>query len=266
MEIEIVRADPAGNITIFVLNPPGTEQERTEIAKILLADKNLAAEQIGFVFSPSVQRHWRLEMAGGEFCGNASRSFGLLIAAITGLSGKHTLMIETSGAKELMPVHIDTGEQTAEIMMQGPVAETEIILDERHFPVYIFEGITHIIAENIPPDKKHACLLMREVDTQCAASQNAAIGVMFYDSQKCFMQPAVWVKATDTLIFESSCGSGSAALGVWTLRNMPDAETSIALAQPGGTIIIRAAKQAGKITSLSITGKVILSEVFRYRY
>ncbi|MCL2271001.1 MAG: hypothetical protein FWC24_06635, partial [Treponema sp.] len=97
MEIEIARADPAGNITVFVLSRLGSA-ERARAAKALLADPDLKAEQVGFVTAPAVKEGiWRLEMAGGEFCGNASRSFGLLVAAECGLTGKHVLSVEISG-------------------------------------------------------------------------------------------------------------------------------------------------------------------------
>ena len=86
MKPEIVCANPAGNITIFVLNPPRGKAERVQTAETLMVDPDLKAEQVGFVYPPATPSGlWRLEMAGGEFCGNASRSFWLLDALKSGL-------------------------------------------------------------------------------------------------------------------------------------------------------------------------------------
>jgi diaminopimelate epimerase len=262
MELEIIRADPAGNITVFVLNPPDGKEERARAVKALMADPVLKAEQTGFVYPPKDPSGlWRLEMAGGEFCGNASRSFGLFVAGQSGLCGTHTVMIKTSGLTEPVPVLVNTETKNAEIVIPGPVSQTEISFEGKRFPVYELEGITHIIAENIQADEKLARRLISSIN-----EHNAALGVMFYDSAKKIMRPAVWVRETDTMVFESSCGSGSAALGVWAARGIEDGQREFDLAQPGGTITVRVGKEAGKITRLSISGKVTLSEIIRYRY
>ena len=77
MEVKLRVADPAGNITIFVTSPV----ERNLYAKVaneLLAIKEFRGEQVGFI-----ERHEdgssHMEMMGGEFCGNATRSFGYLL-------------------------------------------------------------------------------------------------------------------------------------------------------------------------------------------
>ena len=263
MEYEIVRADPAGNITVFVLNPPEGAAERAEAVRALLADPALKAEQVGFAIAPRAGGLWRLEMMGGEFCGNAARSFGLLAARQSGICGRHTLMIETSGMAKPLAVHIDTEAQTAEAEIPPPLAETFVEWEGRRFPAYIFEGISHIIAENVEANEAFARLLIGSLD-KChitGGGQADAAGVMFYDSKKCFMRPVVWVRAAGTFIFESSCGSGSAALGLWAARNTADTETSFAIAQPGGLIETNLVKQAGKITRLSIGGKVTLGAI-----
>ena len=270
MELEIARADPAGNITIFVLNPPESKNERDAAARLLMADPDLAAEQVGFAYPPAAPGgHWRLEMASGEFCGNASRSFALLITAQTGLSGIHTLTVKTSGITQPVPVHIDTKAQTAEIEIPAPAKETEIAFNGRKFPVCIFEGITHVIAENMPPDEEMVRQLIRITGEQCAAENIRppdALGVLFYDSQKRFMEPVVWTRLTDQLVRESSCGSGSAALGAWVMRGINETETDIELAQPGGCLTVRVIKKAGKIIRLAISGKVTLGKVTRRSY
>jgi diaminopimelate epimerase len=264
MDLEILRADPAGNITIFVLNMENcTPEQRMAAAKALLADPALKAEQIGFVVSQAGGGGLRrLEMMGGEFCGNAARSFGLLTAREQGLKGKHTVQIAISGAAKPVPVNVDTEEETAEAIIRGPMAEEVLDYKGRHLPVYVFDGITHIIADDLePPSADMVFSLMKCYEEQSCltvAGPGAAFGVMFYDTEKGFMKPAVYVRDTDSLVFESSCGSGSAAFGAWAARDLSDGERHFELQQPGGLIEVRVAKQGGRIGQISIGGKVSL--------
>jgi diaminopimelate epimerase len=289
MKLEIVRADPAGNITIFFFFSPQGKDAQAEAARALMADPALKAEQVGFVMPPEGPPAregglWRLRMNGDEFCGNASRSFGLLVAKLSGISGKASLMVEVSGAKQPLAVRVDTDSGDAELDIPGPIAEETVEFQGRHFPLYIFEGISHAIAEDMPPDeqlvfdlaKQAAPQVARHAEQICLSSANhgagyqlRAFGVMFYDTRRRFMQPLVWVKngglaptvsptLSPTVAPESSCGSGSAALAVWAARDLPDADQWLDIAQPGGTIRTRVIKQQGKVRAISIGGKVYL--------
>jgi diaminopimelate epimerase len=269
MVYEIVTADPAGNTTVFVLTPvPGGE--RAALSRALLVDPSLKAEQLGFVIPPDHEDSlWRLEMAGGEFCGNAARSFGLFVARESGLSGKQDMRFAFSGAAAPVRVHVDTGAETAEAEIPRPLEEGTFAFEGLQLPVYVFEGITHLIAEDVPPDEPWARSLMRRYTETCrppdachpldACHPSDALGVLFYDTRNCFMRPAVWVRAVDSFVFESSCGSGSAALGIWLAKNSPDGEDRYKLAQPGGIIEVWLVKQAGRVKAVSIGGKVSLS-------
>ena len=62
-------ADPAGNITAFVLGSPDDRA-----AEILLSDSSLGIEQVAFLSAPQRGGHIKCDMAGGEFCGNACRA------------------------------------------------------------------------------------------------------------------------------------------------------------------------------------------------
>jgi diaminopimelate epimerase len=268
MELEIVRANPAGNITVFVMNPPDDAESRAAAARALLADPALKAEQVGFVIPPGAPGAlWTLEMMGGEFCGNASRSFGLLVAEKTGISGSASLKVAVSGARRPLEVNVDTRSGNAEIEIPGPLAVGTIEFNGRIFPLYVFDGISHVIAEDMPPDLDFARELLQRVE-QAAGSRPCAglrkpdaCGILFYDSKEQFLRPAVRVRRAGTLVFESSCGSGSAALALWLLRNSDDTDRLLEIAQPGGTITVRVLKRGSSIQRLSIGGKVTLGVV-----
>jgi diaminopimelate epimerase len=273
MRRRIVSADPAGNITIFVLDPVESREERAALTKALLADPSLGAEQVGFVIpppgSPSAG-NWRLEMMGGEFCGNAARSFGLYVARETGLSGQHTVNIEISGAGEALPVRVDTGPGRAELRIPGPLAVETLEFEGGPLPVYVFEGITHLIFPDPVPrrdlvfalrDKWLAAGSVRGLPDARRDPRPGAFGVMFWDAGKKFMRPAVYVEAAASLVFESSCGSGTAALAAWLAGDLRDGQRYYEAAQPGGIIEVRVAKKNGTIRDISIGGAVSLSAV-----
>jgi diaminopimelate epimerase len=278
-EYKIVVADPAKNITVFVLDRVDGGEERAALAKAIMADSSLKAEQVGFVIPPpaydpasppldgergaaDTQKLWRLEMMGGEFCGNASRSFGLLVAQKTGLSGRASVTVKVSGAGQPLEVHVDTMMGNAEIEMPLPLATGALELNGRIFPVYEFEGISHVIIEDCQVDADMARDLLQRIEQVSGAPP--ACGFLFFDADKQFLQPVVWVRSTGIFVRESSCGSGCAALGLWVTRNTPDVDTEIDIAQPGGMIRVHVAKQAGRIQRLSIGGKVTLGGSFLY--
>jgi diaminopimelate epimerase len=292
MELRIVRADPAGNITIFVLDRLDDPALRLRAAKALLAQPSLKAEQVGFVIPPDPTplpvttplpkaallprgspsedlplagttedrrpaRPWRLEMMGDEFCGNAARSFGLYVAREAGLRGKQDIHIGISGAPDPVAVHVDIDSSTAEAEIPGPRAETLLFREGRSLPLYFFDGIAHLIAGGLSPSRDMAIDILESVRQQ-AGDLPAALGVMFYDPIRRFMQPVVYVAATESLVFESSCGSGTAALAVYLSRALAGGEDRWEIFQPGGVIEARVKKQAGKIATIGIGGPVSL--------
>jgi diaminopimelate epimerase len=258
MKLTIVRADPAGNITVFVLDRIDDPVLRLRAAKALLAEPSLKAEQVGFVSPPPPDRLWRLEMMGGEFCGNAARSFGLYAARESGLGGKQDICIRISGAPEPVPVRVDLDASAAEAEIPGPRGEAVLDWEGRSLPLYFFDGITHLIAAGLKPSRDLVLSLvesLRRLRLPPDTGQPAgAWGVMFYDPARRFMRPAVYVAATESLVFESSCGSGTAALAAHLAQGSSGGRWEIF--QPGGMIEARVKKEAGKIGVIGIGGPV----------
>jgi diaminopimelate epimerase len=153
--------------------------------------------------------------------------------------------------------------------MPLPLAMSTISYDKNDFPVIIFEGITHIIVENVDkmtlPDE--LCKIFFELKAIFDKSEiPAALGLMFYDNKNNFLRPAVYVYGTDSFVFESSCGSGSAALAYYLSLDLPDGEHSFSFDEPGGVISCNVHKEGRKggrvkdrlVSSISIGGKVLL--------
>jgi diaminopimelate epimerase len=263
--MKILAADPAKNITVFILDPVEDPAGRAALARAILTEKSLKAEQVGFVSSP-VSGHgpslWHLEMAGGEFCGNAARCFGLYVARMQGLKGKANLFVSVSGAKEPVHVEVDTERSLAAAEMPRPLVMESLDYEGRSLPVLVFEGITHVIAQDLESGDENFYAIKAAVEKKLSAP--AALGVIFYDTTSRFMRPAVYVRSVDTMTFESSCGSGSAALGIWLSREIYDGIASFAIAQAGGLIETEIVKKDGHVVRVTIGGEVSLGEPREY--
>ncbi|MDR3355647.1 MAG: hypothetical protein LBO04_00455 [Spirochaetaceae bacterium] len=258
--LDIVKAVPAGNITIFVLNGGGLDAaERARAAEIILGDKELRAEQAGFVYAPESEKGlWRLTMMGGEFCGNAARAFGLFVAREKGLRGRRKFTVEVSGAPRPVAVDVDCENGTAAAAIPPPETGGTLVFDDKTLPVYRFGGISHVIAEDTAPDR----ITFFKIKTlfEARLGKTDALGVMFYDTEKKIMRPAVYVYATKTLVFESSCGSGTAAFACYSFEKMNSKDTVVPVKQPGGVITARTATEEGLRKHIWIDGAVTLSE------
>ena len=296
--MKILVANPAGNVTVFVLESVPGIDERRALAASIMADKGLGAEQVGFVITPMADAKgpmsgnnpgnndgiddglhaglWHLEMSGGEFCGNAARAFALYAARVQGLEGQAKISVSVSGAEGPVQVEVDLANNRAFAEMPKPLAVGTLDFELhpakdcgkaaafytpaacRELPVVIFNGITHVIAPDIEPAEEvfHAIKFLVEQKF----SGSPALGVMFYDTESRIMRPLVHVRSVDTLVFESSCGSGSAALGVWLSRELGDGDHRFSISQPGGIIETLVKKKEGKITGISIGGMVELGE------
>ena len=80
MQLEFVKVNPVENMTVFILDEV-EKSKHIEIAKKLMDYSNLYAEQVGFVEKMKSEDDniaVRLQMMGGEFCGNATRSLAAL--------------------------------------------------------------------------------------------------------------------------------------------------------------------------------------------
>jgi len=77
---------------------------------------------------------------------------------------------------------------------------------------------------------------------------------MFYREKESILTPVVCVEDVGSLIWENSCGSGSAAVGAsWSSRNRSPVE--LTLHQPGGSLTVQVNWQS-RIDSLTLSGDI----------
>lgn len=247
MRLAVQRANPAGNITLFVLDSVPREN-RARISARLMADSD--AEQVGFVCPPlHAGSSGRLEMAGGEFCGNAARAFGMLTAMKLGCP-KQT-QIEISGCAHPISVEMDWFSQTARAQMPLPRFVRKIEADGHWGTLVDLGGIAHFVVEDVLPSLEffqQAEPLFREIPDL------EAYGVIFLDGPKGVMTPLVKVPAAGALIWEGSCGSGSLAAAAAQSQNAPDGLFVRSYVQPAGVVEATVFRRAGKALSAWIGG------------
>lgn len=247
MKCDFVKFSPTQNMTIVVTSPVSRDDQRA-VAEKLMAYDGLHAEQVGFIETPSVPgAKLRLQMMGGEFCGNAAMCAAVMAAMEMGTQ-KGDAPIEISGAEGLTVVHVEKTGDTWKCRVNMPLPAEFSEKDGMH--MVRLPGITHAVdmGENTGDGED----ILRKI---AAGEEADAVGLIAYSRGKSAITPLVYVKGTDTMVWEKGCGSGSAAVGA--LEAYLNKENScVSLTQPGGIITAEAAWDGEKVSSIAITGSV----------
>ena len=254
MKLNVLRADPAGNITLFVLDPV-EKSRRADVAAQLMAVPEYKAEQVGFVCTPQEGGDGRMEMMGGEFCGNATRAFGLLTAKKMGAPAH--VRIETSGCDHIVTVDTDLAAGTSQAEMPLPQWLKNVEFAGHKGTLVHLGGIAHLVMENVEPSK--AVFDQAEPLFQDIPGLDA-YGVIFLDTNTLHMTPLVKVPATNTLVWEGSCGSGTLASAIAQSQDADDGLFVRDYIQPAGVVQASVARQGGRVTAAYIGGPVSLDE------
>ena len=257
--INIIVANPAGNITIFVLDKIEKE-DYALVGKKLLDIKDLQGEQVAFIKELSSRDKLpfvgEIEMCGMEFCGNASRSFALIAAKAMGLTGLNVVKVKTSGSKQLLKVIIEADKGYTKIQMPNPLS----IVNKDEMTIVDFGGIIHAVVKDADPTMKNFEKIKSLVEE---LYDPPALGVMFYNTKDCFLTPIVYVKDVDTTYFEGSCGSGSTSVAIsFAVQDELDQGTyKFQFNQPAGIITSTIERENGLIKAVYIEGMVEYSDI-----
>ncbi len=240
MRLSIFRADPAGNITLFVRTAVAA-QERPAAAMRLM--ERFDAEQVAFVLPAPEGTDGAIEMMGGEFCGNAARAYGAYLSAAT---GKTALSLRVSGCEGLVAVEVEERCATAQMPLPREVRAfaSGTLVD--------LGGIVHFVTQ-AAPSKEFFADIERKILQKTGAE---AYGVIFLDHEAGTITPLVKVVSTNTLVWESSCGSGTLAAAAAESFGTEDGAFERAYVQPAGTISARILYAGGAIERAFIGGEV----------
>ncbi len=220
---QLIFAAGGNGTAIEIIDAPLSRQEYQKRGKALEAEfEPVGAEQAGFLI-PS-ERHF--EMAGGEFCGNATRSAAVLLYqhqagteeafTVSGFEGVVNATVE--------PLTDKTFFVSASFPGMRAVAKSVCLEDSTPVKIVDLGGIVHVVIEGeFPSDTNAYSAQHRHIVEIFGLSDRGAVGVVWYEKSQdaVVMHPVVWVKAVDTFFYESSCGSGiiavAAATGVATI-------------------------------------------------
>ena len=214
-EYEIL--NPSGNITALVTKDVPREKYKEISNEIMKNNPNI--EQVGFLkkYSNSI---FRLEMAGLEFCGNASRAFACFLVKEKYMNTEK-FEISVTGYDNLIGCIVEKkGEDyfsTIDLKFLKPIddfIENKTLNDQKISVVYL-PGISHTFLDQrrFKFDEDNCLKEAKKIIPQLNLTKLPAVGVIWFDGNQ--INPVVYVKDIDSLFYENSCGSGSIAYGIY---------------------------------------------------
>lgn len=248
--------NPGGNKTALVLENTYNKQEKKDINDKILKE-NLDVEQVGFLD----KKNKILEMAGGEFCVNATRC--AIWEILNGEEGNVKLSVSgykrkiSGGIKKDKKVYVD---------MEINNNIKNIIEKDKKFNIVTLDGIVLLVIDEenskkyIEKLKKNKELVKNELKQLMIETKinEKAIGVILLEKENNMtkINPIIWVKEIDTVYYETACGSGSLATAIY--KNYTEGIKEIEVLQPAGSIInIKINIDKDFFKNAIITGKVI---------
>lgn len=254
--------DPTGNITALVESEVDTGRQPEAAAAVM--KRHAEVEQVGFVRICSGEdgspEDAVLRMAGGEFCGNAAICAAALFMTRTGgedggSPGERTLKLRISGAERPVKVRVEKksgGVYRAGVCMPPPAGtkykEFAYGNVRSSLPVVTMQGISHIIIEK--ENEFYPLLADRDsaenaVKKWCRELSADGLGLMFLErsGERVRLIPLVFIPGGDTVFWEHSCASGTAAAGIFLSGEMTDPSGAgkdfISFDEPGGELIFK---------------------------
>jgi diaminopimelate epimerase len=245
---------PGGNDTALVKGMV-TDLAQRKIINDEIMKQYPNVEQVGFVDLNSSPLE--LVMAGGDFCGNATRSTAYW--ALNGQPGE--VLIKVSGASYPLRAGVDRdGNAWAQMPIRQDLASVQTI--DQTTSIVTLDGITQIVKyEPLPvglseeASKQYAKTILRQYGLLDSVS---ATGVMFVTEKNGVLSitPIVWVRDIATLFLETACGSGTTAIGLEMAKRL-NRDIKIDVVQPTGipiTIQVRLTKDG--FASAQISGPI----------
>ena len=254
--IRYVTLDPTGNLTCLVLD--AVPEEARPAVTAALMDR---CEQVGYLEEPADPKaRARLQMMGGEFCGNASMAAAAWLAREDGAAGETVVPLEVSGIRDVLGCIVKPlpdGAWEGTVAMPPVLSAGEAAPEGRMGTLIRLEGIAHLILQDQPMETAEAEAFLRRF---AGTMPEPAVGLLLWDSALRFMKPLVLVKASNTLVWETGCGSGTTAVGAWLALRHGSGLTRSEINQPGGTILAEAEAEAGRIRAVRITGRIRIGQ------
>ena len=258
--------DPTGNITALVETQVDPADQPAAASWVM--EMNPEVEQVGFVTfaaagagAPVADVPVSLRMAGGEFCGNATMCSAALYMMANDMLGEAEVKVRVSGTKEPLDVKLvrkDAVSFDGAVTMPPALGIDELKLsdgmlpgsDALRLPIVRMEGIAHVIIE---PDsgfyglKDDSALAETLLRGWCGVLGAECLGMMFLDEGGGVraLTPLVYVPGADTMFWENSCASGSAAAGIY-LASKEGKTVDVTFSEPAGSLRVTSDPDSGR--------------------
>lgn len=262
-EIDFVKFNPTQNMTILV-KTKHTSEEYARIAAKMMSYDSVYAEQVGFIEKPAKpEAAAHLQMAGGEFCGNACMALAALMASEREMTHSDALeiVLEASGTEQLVLCQVKKIEEAYRCQVAMPIPKKiekqTVTYEDDDLPIAIvrYDDFFHLVIEVERFDaiqRQRAQSLAKLLGVTFGAS---LIGVLLFKPDCNELAPLIYVPPLDSMVWEKGCGSGTASLGAYLAWNNKRT-IAAAIRQPGGTIHVTADYGNGEVTGLKIEGSV----------
>ncbi|MBQ4567327.1 MAG: hypothetical protein IJA79_04265 [Desulfovibrio sp.] len=269
---------PGGNTTLFLPAADVPSRQQASLASHVLGERFLSAEQAGFV--DIAQR--RLRMAGGEFCVNASRAFGALLAlrecersprqalldgmaqaSYGGEAYEHRCEIMVSGWQSPVVLHVHgcapCWEVTASLRLpllhprqSGPGMTLVRLPGISHM---LLDATMHPMPEAHQQALEQTMLLLRQT---WQLENDVAVGAIWWREVQGQLEmfPLVHVRDPRSICLESACGSGALALAL--ALSQSGGKRRFDILQPSGSLLHVALREEGEERRAEIGGPVHL--------
>ncbi|MDR2573108.1 MAG: hypothetical protein LBC94_01970 [Desulfovibrio sp.] len=265
-ELVFSKWSPGGNTTLLFPAKGIEEREQVKLARQALEEHHLGGEQAGFVNLSE----GRLRMAGGEFCVNASRAFGALMALAEAEKSHPQDQSGQEGGEYRCDAQVSGWPTPIALRVRGtlPFWDVEACLRLPHCPVdnlgpdeYLVRlpGIAHLLlnadTHSFPDDCMAATAQIREIRGLAAFP---ASGVIWWRKRqgKLEMIPLVHVREARTTCLENACGSGALALALLLARL--EGGHLFSVMQPGGSSLEVCLGKEGEAQTATVDGPVAL--------
>lgn len=264
--LSFTKWSPSGNTTLLFPAESVAPARQAATAAQALMPHLLGGEQAGFFRL----RERQLRMAGGEFCVNAARAFGALLALEAARASRQYGESRPPERQEFACEVLVSGRQEpVGIRVRGSLPEWHVAADislpdcpvQQPAPgatLVRLPGIAHLLLDErhlFPEDFLAASALLRR---EYGLEELPASGIVWWRQvqHQLEMFPVVHVREAGTTCLENACGSGALALG---LQLCPAGGRRLfTILQPGGEpLSVTVDKQSGNVRA-TVEGPVRL--------
>jgi diaminopimelate epimerase len=253
---------PAGNDTAMIWDRFNRDDYPSVAAMVQQGFPNI--EQVMFVENDPETGLVRGQMAGGEFCANATRSLAYIL-----MEGKSGLIdMDVSGSSSLIQVNVQGNDASLEIDLKSlgrslikNFASGQCAVDMGGIiHVVAFEGDALFNVINSISNIEQKKYYIRKLLSAEPYNQYPACGMMLArkrNTSEIEIDPFVYVRDTGTLYNETACASGSAAVAVICAFQQQQAIQNLNIQQPSCLWMrTNVAYRNGNFESVTVGGEI----------